>query len=154
MPKVGDVGTRILRSKYFRRERPEGREVERLSRQEKRCGGVLHLRLHRWVNQANAGLPAKPENAGSWPDTQVLGVSMDSAFANKAFADQIGVTFPLLSDWGGKVNPQVRNLQRRIPGTAPRELPDRQRRKDYGRAGGQDAIDPAKIVDACGIFRS
>ena len=24
-------------------------------------------------------------------DTQVLGVSMDSAFANKAFADQIGV---------------------------------------------------------------
>ena len=36
-------------------------------------------------------------------DTQVLGVSMDSAFANKAFADQIGVTFPLLSDWGGKI---------------------------------------------------
>ena len=36
-------------------------------------------------------------------DTQVLGVSMDSAFANKAFADQIGVTFPLLSDWGGEV---------------------------------------------------
>ena len=36
-------------------------------------------------------------------DTQVLGVSMDSAFANKAFADSIGVTFPLLSDWGGKV---------------------------------------------------
>ena len=36
-------------------------------------------------------------------DTQVLGVSMDSAFADKAFADQIGVTFPLLSDWGGEV---------------------------------------------------
>src|SRR5438045_8621777 len=36
-------------------------------------------------------------------DTQVLGVSMDSPFANKAFADQIGVTFPLLSDWGGEV---------------------------------------------------
>src|ERR1700692_3021419 len=35
-------------------------------------------------------------------DTQVLGVSMDSPFANKAFADQIGVTFPLLSDWGGE----------------------------------------------------
>ena len=34
-------------------------------------------------------------------DTQVLGVSMDSPFSNKAFADQIGVTFPLLSDWGG-----------------------------------------------------
>ena len=36
-------------------------------------------------------------------DTQVLGVSMDSPFANKAFADQIGVTFPLLSDWGGEI---------------------------------------------------
>jgi peroxiredoxin len=28
-------------------------------------------------------------------DTQVLGVSMDSPFASKAFADQNGVTFPL-----------------------------------------------------------
>jgi len=36
-------------------------------------------------------------------DTQVLGVSMDSPFANKAFADQNRVTFPLLSDVGGKV---------------------------------------------------
>ena len=36
-------------------------------------------------------------------DTQVLGVSMDSPFANKAFADQIGVTFPIVSDWGGDV---------------------------------------------------
>src|ERR671923_37421 len=34
-------------------------------------------------------------------DTQVLGVSMDSPFANKAWAAQIGVTFPLLSDLGG-----------------------------------------------------
>src|SRR5512146_506515 len=34
-------------------------------------------------------------------NTQVLGVSMDSPFANKAWAEQIGVTFPLLSDWGG-----------------------------------------------------
>ena len=36
-------------------------------------------------------------------DTQVLGVSMDSPFSNHAFAEQIGVTFPLLSDWGGEV---------------------------------------------------
>jgi peroxiredoxin len=36
-------------------------------------------------------------------DTQVLGVSMDSPFANKAFADQNGVTFPLLADIGGNV---------------------------------------------------
>jgi len=31
-------------------------------------------------------------------DTQVLGVSMDSAVANTAFAEQIQETFPLLSD--------------------------------------------------------
>lgn len=32
-------------------------------------------------------------------DTQVLGISVDSLFANKAFAQQIGVkSFPLLSD--------------------------------------------------------
>jgi peroxiredoxin len=31
--------------------------------------------------------------------TQVLGISMDSFASNKAFAEKIGVTFPLLSDW-------------------------------------------------------
>ena len=36
-------------------------------------------------------------------DTQVLGVSMDSPFSNFAFAQQNGVTFPILGDWGGPV---------------------------------------------------
>lgn len=36
-------------------------------------------------------------------DTQVLDVSMDSTFTNKVWADQIGVTFPLLIDWGEEV---------------------------------------------------
>jgi peroxiredoxin len=36
-------------------------------------------------------------------DTQVLGVSMDSPFSNFAFAQQIGVTFPLLGDMGGEI---------------------------------------------------
>jgi peroxiredoxin len=34
-------------------------------------------------------------------DTQVLGVSMDSPFSNFAFAQQNGITFPLLSDASG-----------------------------------------------------
>jgi peroxiredoxin len=34
----------------------------------------------------------------------VLGVSVDSPFANKAFAEQIGVKFPLLSDFTRKVS--------------------------------------------------
>ncbi len=32
-------------------------------------------------------------------NTQVLGISVDSSPANKAFAEQIGVHFPLLSDF-------------------------------------------------------
>jgi len=36
-------------------------------------------------------------------DTVVLGISIDSPAANEAFAKQIGVTFPLLSDMNHKV---------------------------------------------------
>src|SRR5258707_14069866 len=36
-------------------------------------------------------------------DTQVLGVSMDSPFSNFAFAQQNGVSFPILGDWEGPV---------------------------------------------------
>lgn len=35
-------------------------------------------------------------------DTQVLGVSVDSPFANHAFAQQNGITFPLLGDMDAK----------------------------------------------------
>lgn len=38
-------------------------------------------------------------------DTVVLGISIDSPAANAAFAKQIGVTFPLLSDMNRKVLP-------------------------------------------------
>jgi peroxiredoxin len=82
-------------------------------------------------------------------DTQVLGVSMDSAFSNKAFADQIGVTFPLLSDWGGGVTHKYGiyldkyKAARRVnfligkDGTILEEQVD------------NAAIDPKKIVDTC-----
>ena len=36
-------------------------------------------------------------------DTVVLGISIDSPAANDAFAEKIGVTFPLLSDMNRKV---------------------------------------------------
>jgi peroxiredoxin len=82
-------------------------------------------------------------------DTQVLGVSMDSPFANKAFADQIGVTFPLLSDWGGEVSHQYGlyvdkyKAARRVnfligkDGTILEEQVDKA------------AVDPTQIVAAC-----
>ena len=81
--------------------------------------------------------------------TQVLGVSMDSPFANKAFADSIGVTFPLLSDWGGEVTHKYGiytdkyKAARRVnfligkDGTILEEQID------------SEAIDPTKLVAAC-----
>jgi peroxiredoxin (alkyl hydroperoxide reductase subunit C) len=32
-------------------------------------------------------------------ETQILGISVDSPFANKRFAEDLGVTYPLLSDF-------------------------------------------------------
>jgi peroxiredoxin len=82
-------------------------------------------------------------------DTQVLGVSMDSPFADKAFADQIGVTFPLLSDWGGEVTRKYGMYVEKYKAA---------RRVNFliGKDGkimevqvDKDAIDPTKIVDTC-----
>jgi peroxiredoxin len=45
-------------------------------------------------------------------DTIVLGISKDSPPANNAFAEQIGVTFPLLSDMNGTVMTQYGILKK------------------------------------------
>jgi len=37
-------------------------------------------------------------------DTQILGISVDSPYANKRFAEDLGVTFPLLSDFKREVS--------------------------------------------------
>jgi peroxiredoxin len=82
-------------------------------------------------------------------DTQVLGVSMDSPFANKAFADQIGVTFPLLSDWGGEITRKYGlyvekdNAPRRVNFLIGKDGRIKEEQVDDA------AIDPSKIVDAC-----
>jgi peroxiredoxin len=82
-------------------------------------------------------------------DTQVLGVSMDSPFANKAFADQIGVTFPLLSDWGGEVTQKYGiyaekyKAARRVNFLIGKDGRIKEEQLDSA------AIDPTKIVDAC-----
>jgi len=82
-------------------------------------------------------------------DTQVLGVSMDSAFANKAFADQIGVTFPLLSDWGGETTHRYGiyldkyKAARRINFLVGKDGRILEEQID------KEAIDPTKIVVAC-----
>ena len=82
-------------------------------------------------------------------DTQVLGVSMDSPYANKAWAQQIGVTFPLLSDLGGDVtkeygiyDPQYK-AARRVNYLIDKNGKVIEMQLD------RDAIDPTKVVDAC-----
>jgi len=82
-------------------------------------------------------------------DTQVLGISMDSTFSNAAWAEKIGVTFPLLSDWGGEVvkeyglyNPKYK-AARRATFLIDKEGKVAQMQVD------SEAIDPAKIVDYC-----
>jgi peroxiredoxin len=82
-------------------------------------------------------------------DTQVLGVSMDSAFADKAFADQIKVTFPLLSDWGGETTRKYGiyvdkyKAARRVNFLIGKDGKILEEQVD------KDAIDPTKIVDTC-----
>src|SRR5882757_1542184 len=75
--------------------------------------------------------------------------SAKALLANKAFADQIGVTFPLLSDWGGKVTHEYGIYKDEYQ--APRRV-----NFLIGKDGkileeqvDKDAIDPTKIVDAC-----
>lgn len=82
-------------------------------------------------------------------DTQVLGVSMDSPYSNKAWAEKIGVTFPLLSDWGGETtqkygiyNPQYK-AARRVT-----YLIDKQG-KVLEMHVDKQALDPANVVAAC-----
>ena len=82
-------------------------------------------------------------------DTQVLGVSMDSPFANKAFADSIGVTFPLLSDWGGEVTRKYGIYHEKYKAARRVNFLIGKDGKLAEMALDQEAIDPAKIVAAC-----
>ena len=82
-------------------------------------------------------------------NTQVLGVSMDSTFANKAWAEKIGVSFPLLSDRSGQVtraygiyNPEYEAARRATFLIGP------DGRIEHIQLD-QAAIDPAQTVVAC-----
>ena len=82
---------------------------------------------------------------------QVLGVSMDSPFANRAFAESIGVTFPLLSDWGGEVTRKY-GLYVKDYGAARRVtfLIDKTGKIARMQVD-SEAIDPGAIIDACAV---
>jgi peroxiredoxin (alkyl hydroperoxide reductase subunit C) len=82
-------------------------------------------------------------------DTQVVGVSMDSPFANKAFADQIGVTFPLLSDWGGETTRQYGIYMDKYKAARRVNFLIGKDGKILEEQIDSEAIDPTKIVAAC-----
>ncbi len=88
-------------------------------------------------------------------DTQVLGVSIDSPFANHQFALENNVDFPLLSDQTGKVAKEYDVYHPvEVQGVS---LPAFRRATFLiGKDGkimeesiDSAAIDPSKIVDAC-----
>ena len=85
-------------------------------------------------------------------NTQVIGISMDSFAANKRFAQDIAVTFPLLSDWKRAV---VRSygIYDEGSGYATRAT------FAIDKAGiirhieqGRTALDPSGAYQACSIF--
>lgn len=90
-------------------------------------------------------------------DTQVLGVSVDSPFANHAFALENGITFPLLGDMNltaikayglakeYKIGGATINSARRATYLIDKEG------KVIAAQADSEAVDPTKIIDACEI---
>jgi peroxiredoxin len=96
-----------------------------------------------------------PKLEGS--DTQVLGVSMDTPFANHAFALENGVTFPILGDTNGTAVKaygleKIYTIQG-VPIRSARRasfLIDKDG-KILSTQVDSEAVDPTKIIDACTI---
>ena len=85
-------------------------------------------------------------------DTQVFGLSVDSVPANREFAKQIGVTFPLLSDFKRTVVKDygIFNEEQGFGNRATFVI-DKEgiiRHIDEGNT----AIDPTSVVEACNIL--
>src|SRR5690349_16727078 len=82
-------------------------------------------------------------------DTQVLGISMDSPFSNKAWAEKIGVSFPLLSDWGGDVTKKLGIFNPKYKAARRTTMLIGQDGKIEQITTDKDAVDPSNVVQAC-----
>jgi peroxiredoxin (alkyl hydroperoxide reductase subunit C) len=85
-------------------------------------------------------------------DTQIFGISVDSVPANKRFAQDIGVTFPLLSDFKRTVVKDY-GIFNEAQGFGNRAtfVVDKEgiiQHIDEGRV----AVDPTSAADACNIL--
>jgi glutaredoxin-dependent peroxiredoxin len=90
-------------------------------------------------------------------DTQVLGVSIDSPFANHAFAVQNGITFPILGDMSATAI-KAYGLEKEVKIGGATMVTARRATFLIDKEGkivetqvDSDAVDPTKIVDACQI---
>jgi peroxiredoxin len=95
------------------------------------------------------------DNAGDFTatNTQVLGLSVDSAWANKAFREQLGIDFPILSDSKKEVA-RLYGVLDEQSGAARRttfviDTEGVVRHIDQGR----DAMDPTGAINACRLIR-
>ena len=82
-------------------------------------------------------------------DTQVLGVSMDSRFSNQAWAEKIGITFPLLSDWGGDVTKEYGLYNTKYKAARRVNYLIDKDGKVIEMQLDSEAIDPTKVVQTC-----
>jgi peroxiredoxin len=91
-----------------------------------------------------AGLAKFEEN-----DTQVFGISVDSVPANAHWAQELGVTFPLLSDFNRKVVGEygIYNAERGFANRATFVI-DKEGKIQHIEEG-RDAIDPSGADTAC-----
>jgi len=92
-------------------------------------------------------------------DTQVLGVSIDSPFANHAFAMENNITFPLLGDMDATAI-KAYGLDKEYTIGGAKILSARRASFLVDKEGkilemqaDNDAVDPTKIVDACELPR-
>src|SRR5260370_10107955 len=82
-------------------------------------------------------------------DPQALGVSIDSPVSNKAWAEQINVPFPLLSDLGGEITrkyglyDEKRKIGRRVNFLIDKDG------KIVDMQIDSDAVDPTHLVTVC-----
>ena len=90
-------------------------------------------------------------------DTQVLGVSIDSPFANHAFALDNNITFPLLGDMDATAI-RAYGLDKEYTIGGAKILSARRASFLVDKEGkilevqaDNDAVDPTKIVDACAL---
>ena len=83
----------------------------------------------------------------------MLGVSVDSQFANKAYAEQIGVTFPLLSDFTREVTTKYGILNDKFPVAHRTTFVIDKDGVIQHIDKGSDAIDPAAACGACSVLQ-